>query len=152
MSEVTQEQRIERSIEVSAPIDRVWKLMTTGSELPRWWHSMDSAEVDLVPGGAMTFRWKKSEHGISAGQVIEVEEPHLFSWYWASNSEGRPPSEGDRTLVEFRLEELGEITRVTVSESGFESLSIPPEERMTSLEGNTQGWGEVLDHLRAEFA
>lgn len=150
MSEV-QEQVIEKSIEVKAPIDRVWELMTKASELPRWWFSMESAEVDLVPGGAMMFKWKKDEHGVSAARVVEVDEPHLFVWNWAANNEGRPPTPGDQTLVEFRLEELGEITRVTVRESGFEDLVAPPEERMITLEGNTRGWGEVLDHLREVF-
>ncbi len=151
MSEV-KEQMIEKTVEIAAPIDRVWKLMTDASELPRWWFSMESAEVDLVPGGAIRLNWIKDEHGESAGRVVKVEEPHYFSWYWASNNEGRPPSPGDQTLVEFRLEELGEITRVTVNESGFERLDAPPEERMTSLEGNTQGWTEVLQHLQDVFA
>ena len=146
------EQRIEKSIEVEAPIERVWALMTTASELPRWWHSMESAELALVPGGEMRFKWKKSEYGVSAGRVVEVDPPHLFTWHWASNAEGRPPTPGDQTLVEFRLEEMGEITRVTVRESGFETLTASPDERMTSLEGNTQGWTEVLDHLREAVA
>lgn len=146
MSEV-KEQRIEKAVEIAAPIGRVWKLMTDASELPRWWFSMESAEIDLKPGGAIRFKWVKDEHGQSAGRVVEVSEPHYFSWYWAANNEGRPPTPGDQTLVEFRLEELGEITRVTVNESGFESLDAPPDERMTSLEGNTQGWGEVLQYL-----
>ena len=152
MSEVEAEQKIEKSIEIKAPIEQVWKLMTVASELPRWWHSLESAEVDLVPGGEMRLNWKKDEHGVSAGRVVEVEEPKYFAWNWAANSEGRPPTPGDQTLVEFQLEELGEITRVTVHESGFETLTAPPEERMLSLEGNTVGWTEVLDHLGDEFA
>lgn len=151
MSEV-EEQVIEKSIEIAAPIDRVWKLMTDGSEMPRWWFTMESAEVDLTPGGAMMLNWTKDEHGVSAGRVIEVREPHFFAWNWATNIEGRPPTPGDQTLVEFRLEELGEITRVTVRESGFETLTTPPEERMISFEGNTRGWEQVLDHLREVFA
>ena len=151
MSETT-EQVIEKSIEIEAPIDRVWNLMTDGAELPRWWHSMESAEVDLVPGGEMLFRWKKDEHGISAARVVEVDEPHRFVWSWAANNAGRPPSPGDQTLVEFRLEELGEVTRVTVRESGFETLEGTPEQQMHTLEGNTQGWAQVLDHLRDAFA
>jgi uncharacterized protein YndB with AHSA1/START domain len=151
VSEV-KEQRIERTVEIAAPIDRVWKLMTDASELPRWWFSMESAEVDPVPGGAIRLNWNKDEHGESAGRVVEVREPHYFAWYWAANNEGRPPTPGDQTLVEFRLEELGEITRVTVNESGFETLDAPPDERMTSLEGNTKGWGEVLQHLQDLFA
>lgn len=126
MSDV-KEQTIEKTIEIAAPIDRVWKLMTEPSELPRWWFSMESAELDLVPGGAMRLKWSKDEHGVSAGEVIEVRQPHYFAWYWAANNEGRAPSPGDRTLVEFTLEELGEITRVTVNESGFETLDLPPK-------------------------
>jgi len=151
MSEAT-EQVIEKSIEVKAPIDEVWKLMTEPSQLPRWWFSMESAEIDLTVGGAILLRWKDESHGISAGRVLEVDEPKLFRWHWATNKEGRPPTPGDQTLVEFRLEELGEITRVTVRESGFETLTTPPDERMISLEGNTRGWTMVLDHLREIYA
>jgi len=151
MSEA-QEQRIEKTVEINAPIDRVWKLMTDPSELPRWWFSMESAELDLTPGGAMLLKWKKDEHGVSAGRVLEVREPAYFAWNWATRNDGTPPAPGEQTLVEFRLEEVGDVTRVTVNESGFEALTTPPEERMITLEGNTEGWTQVLDHLREVFA
>lgn len=141
-----QEQTIERSIEVNAPIDRVWNLLTDPAEMPRWWKTLVAAEIDLRPGGEMTLTW--GEHGVTSARVEAVEAPVRFGFTWASNAEGRPPSPGDQTLVEFRLEEFGEITKVTVYESGFETLEIPDGERMTSVEGNIKGWTEALNDLK----
>lgn len=151
MSGVEAEQRIEKSVEIKAPIDRVWNLLTDPSEMPRWWDSMIAAEGDPAPGGELTFTWFK-DIGRTSVRVEEVEEPRLFSYRWAANAEGNPPVPGDQTRVEYRLEELGEITRVTVIETGFEDLTLDPKDTMTSLEGNTQGWEEVLGHLQAAFA
>lgn len=145
MSEI-REQVIEKSVEVNAPIDRVWKLLTDPAELPRWWESMEMAEFDLEEGGQMTLTWK--EHGVTSARVVVVDKPIRFSYLWAANAEGRPPSKGDQTLVEFRLQELGDVTRVTVTESGFESLSIPEEERAILFADNNEGWGTVLGWVR----
>lgn len=143
----TDEMVIERSVEIEAPIGRVWELLTDGGELPRWWGSMAEAEVDLVPGGAIRMRWAKAEHGLTAGRVETAEKPFRFAFRWAVNNEGRPPAPGDQTLVEFRLESLGEATRVTVRESGFDQLDQPERERLAYLEGNRRGWAEVLGML-----
>ena len=99
------------------------------------------------PGRCRAPVWGLDSHEETLARIVEVNEPTFFSWHWAANSEGIEPSPGDQTLVEFRLEELGEVTRVTVNESGFETLTEPPENRMVTLEGNTSGWTRVLERL-----
>jgi hypothetical protein len=50
------------------------------------------------------------------------------------------------TLVEFRLDEVPDGTRVTVVETGFDSISLP--RRARAFEENQQGWTEQVANLQ----
>jgi uncharacterized protein YndB with AHSA1/START domain len=51
------------------------------------------------------------------------------------------------TLVEFRLADVADGTRLTVVESGFDR--VPLERRALAFRKNEQGWAEQLTHLAA---
>jgi uncharacterized protein YndB with AHSA1/START domain len=51
------------------------------------------------------------------------------------------------TLAEFRLEPTEIGTRLTVTESGFDSL--PAERRAENYRGNEQGWAEQMGNIKA---
>lgn len=56
--------------------------------------------------------------------------------------------ETNSTLVEFRVSAEGAMTRLTVCESGFASLTIPAgREDAASYESHSRGWTEVLRNL-----
>jgi hypothetical protein len=46
------------------------------------------------------------------------------------------------------LDSQGDGTRLRVGESGFSSLDLSDEARAGKVEGNTEGWGIELGHLR----
>lgn len=129
---------IERTIQVSSPIETVWQALTVAEKLSQWFG--DSAEVDLRPGGAVSFGW--AEYGdVVAGVIEDIEEPTTFSYRWeaGADDEGRIWT----TKVTFSLEESAGITTVTVRETGLSKL--PDQLYDRTLEENSSGW-------RAEFA
>jgi uncharacterized protein YndB with AHSA1/START domain len=134
--------RIERTVELAHPPEKVWAALTTAEGLGAWFG--DEAVIDLRPGGAASMRW--SGEGYTARMRVErVEEPVVFGFTW--HIFGLPGDDPRRTYVEFTLEPAGAGTRLTVAESGFAQL---PEDRYReAYDGNTDGWAKELGELAA---
>jgi uncharacterized protein YndB with AHSA1/START domain len=138
--------RIEREISISAPIERVWAVLTEPDHVGVWFGGGGPAEVDLRPGGVMVL--DHGEHGTYPTVIVTVDAPRSFSYRWASAYPGVVATEVNSTLVEFTLESIDDGTRLRVVESGFESLTIPAErEGSAGFESHSQGWTEVVAKL-----
>jgi len=137
---------IEREITISAPLERVWDLITQPEHVGAWFGDA-GAEIDLRPGGALTLRWE--EYGTVHGRIERLEPMTLFSYRWAPYKDpgGDEPVDGNSTLIEFMLSETGEGTRLRVVESGFSSLDATPERQQELRQGNVDGWAIELGHL-----
>lgn len=135
--------RIERSVLIEAPLDRVWDLVTE----PGWWvPNQNSAPIDRTPGG-ITVR-ESEQWGRFPVQVVGFDPKTYAAFRWASTSPGEDLTDANTTLVEFHLANEAEAIKVTVVETGFAALPIPDEARRKGFDGNTQGWGEQMDSLR----
>ena len=124
----------EGSVEVGAPIERVWRALTEAEELERWF-PLD-AEVEPPPeGGRIWMSWG-DEHG--AWLTIEAWEPprHLrTSWQW-----GDAPAQ----VTDYWLDSAGDGTRLRVVTSGF-----PADASWDDLvEGTRLGWRFELHQLK----
>lgn len=107
-------ERLQRTIELGAPPERVWEALTRGEDLAAWF----GAEVSFEPrpGGRAVFRFADGrERGAT---VEEAQPPRRLSFRWL-------PFERDRdglayaarsTRVEFLLDPVGDGTRLTVVE------------------------------------
>ena len=139
--------QIERETMISAPVERVWAVLTEGEHVGRWF-SDAGAEIDLRPGGEITMRW--AEYGVGRARIVDVDPPRRFSYRWAPIREhwGEQPDDRNSTLVEFTLAEEGDGTRLKVVESGFDVLEGTDEQRRRSLEDNTEGWEQQLGNVR----
>ena len=137
---------IEREITISAPVERVWELITQPEHVGTWFGDA-GAEIDLRPGGALTLRWE--EYGTVHGRVERIQPMTLFSYRWAPYPDpgGTEPVEGNSTLIEFMLSESGDGTRLRVVESGFSALDATPERQEALRKGNVEGWEIELGHL-----
>jgi len=138
---MTSRDRIERSVLIAAPVERVWAIVTRAEHLAAWFS--ETAEVDLRPGGALTLGWK--EHGTYACTVERVEPPTTFAW----RGPIAPDRPGDTTLVEFTLAPEGAGTRLTVVETGFAALGMSEAEQDHHREDNVDGWKIKTEELRA---
>lgn len=131
---------IERELVLPHSVERVWAALTEPDQIARWFG--DTAELDLVPGGAGLFTWGDTDR--SAVVVETVEPPRRFAFWWNSGS-GDRVEPGNRTLVDFTLEPDGDGTRLRLLESGFASLDDPARQHAA----NSDGWTVELAELEA---
>ena len=140
--------RIDRSIDIDAPPGRVWRALTHADELSAWFQVR--IEGEIAPGIEV---WMTSVHPEHAGQRFRVRftdmvEPHRFAWEWHPGAVDPDVdySREPRTTVTFTLEPSKGGTRLTVSETGFDAISLA--RRAKVYEDNSQGWPEVLVWLQ----
>jgi uncharacterized protein YndB with AHSA1/START domain len=137
--------RIEHEVDIQAPIERVWSLLTIPENVARW-YAFDGAELDLRPQGILIFRWK--EHGAFRGRIEHVVAPTYLAFRFVGHVPDVEPEVGNSTLVEFHLEERAAGTRVRVVESGFATLVPPDEGGMPKARISLEGWRAGLASLR----
>lgn len=140
--------RIDRCIDIDAPPERVWRALTDAAELSAWFQV--TIEGALREGAEV---WMTSVHPGHVGQRFQVRiaamaPPERLVWEWhpgeidPSIDYSREP----RTMVTFRLERAGRGTRLTVSETGFDAISLARRAKVHA--DNSQGWTEVLVWLQ----
>jgi uncharacterized protein YndB with AHSA1/START domain len=145
--------RIEKRIELKAPIARVWRALTDHHEFGQWFGvKLTSA---FVPGqssrGHITY--PGYEHVIMEVVVQKVEPERLFSFTWHPYAIDPKVdySKEVPTLVEFRLEKTADGgTLLFVTESGFENL--PAHRRPDVLRMNDSGWAEQMQNIERHVA
>lgn len=140
---------IEKSIELKAPIARVWRALTDSAEFGTWFRV--KLEGPFVPGQVSRGRITHPgyEHITWEATVKEMREPEYFSFTWHPYAVD-PNVDYSRetpTLVEFRLEATQGGTRLTVTESGFDA--IPRDRVADALRMNAQGWAIQMENVRA---
>lgn len=148
--------RIEKRIELQAPLSRVWRALTDYREFGEWFRV--KLDGPFVPGkvsrGQITY--PGYEHVKWEAVVQKMEPERLFSFTWphpkslekadATADYSHEPS----TLVEFRLEKTAKGTLLTVTESGFDQL--PADRRLEAVRRNEGGWAEQMKNIEAYLA
>jgi uncharacterized protein YndB with AHSA1/START domain len=145
--------RIEKRIELKAPVDRVWRALTDYKEFGEWFRV--KLEGPFVVGQIVRGRILHPgfEHIVWEAMIEKMEPGRLFSFAWPQirhhDKERYSPDYTDapRTLVEFRLEPTATGTLLTVTESGFEN--VPPEWRANALRGNDGGWTQQMKNIES---
>src|SRR5580704_8891809 len=98
---VTELSRIDRTIEIEAPPERVWRALTNPAELSAWFQV--TIEGDIAPGSEV---WMQHQHQRFRVRFIELTPPVRFVWQWHPG-EVDPNvdySREPRTTVQFTLE------------------------------------------------
>jgi uncharacterized protein YndB with AHSA1/START domain len=136
--------KIERKIFIRSPRSRVWRAITASEEFAKWFSA--GVKGPFEPGKCMEL---VSTHPASKAKgfyfIVERMEPeHTFSWRWHPGS-ARADEDG-ATLVEFHLEETPEGTIVTVTETGFDRISLA--RRAKAFEENGRGWEMQMNALK----
>src|ERR1017187_3376368 len=107
----------EKKFEVAAPPEAVWKAITEGDELTRWFCVEATCEPDV--GGEQHIDWGG---GAKATQKVVVWQPNAHLRVEAVKPERSKPSESDPVepyAIDWYLEHEGGITRVRMVASGF---------------------------------
>lgn len=133
---------ITRTIDISAPVEKVWRALTEPNLIAEWFG--DTAEFVAEEGGPGAFGWEG--HGTFRVIVEHVEELKTLVYRWARDRDVDPVA-GNSTLVRFDLEPISGGTRLTLVETGFEDLDDPQGHH----DGNSEGWtaelGDLVDYL-----
>jgi uncharacterized protein YndB with AHSA1/START domain len=140
--------RIDKSIEINAAPERVYRALSTAAELSAWFQV--AIEGELAAGKDV---WMTSVHPGHAGQrfnvrIVDMTPSRSVTWQWHP---GEVDSAIDydkepRTTVRFTLEPTTRGTKLTVSETGFDAIALA--RRAKVHQDNTQGWTEVLVWLQ----
>jgi uncharacterized protein YndB with AHSA1/START domain len=90
---------VTQSIDVDAPRERVWGLLTDPAELPRWWP--DAAELEPRLGGRVVLTFGP---GHVNGEVTHWEPPQALGFTWEATN-----MPGVRLHVLFTVDDLGDV-------------------------------------------
>jgi uncharacterized protein YndB with AHSA1/START domain len=136
--------RIDRTIEVNAPPDKVWRALTTAKDLSTWFKVTVEGDIALGAEVWMTSRYPGHEGTRFVVRITEMTPPRRFVWQWHPGAVD-PSVDYSRepwTTVTFTLEPAGKGTRLSVAETGFTEISLA--RRAKVFQDNTQGWTEVI--------
>ena len=129
--------RIEREIEIDAPAQRVWELVSE----PGWYINDERITPrDIDRDGDIAYVTDPI-HGRFAFRVVTLDEPHYAAFRWYIDTEAL---DGSSTLVEFWITPTDSGVTLRVVESGFASLAEPEADRRSRFDDHTDGWRREL--------
>jgi uncharacterized protein YndB with AHSA1/START domain len=144
--------RIEQSIELKAPVSRVWRALTDYREFGEWFRV--KLDGPFLEGHASTGHITHPSYAHVKWKVVvqKMEPERLFSFTWHPYSVDPKIdySKETPTLVEFRLEKTAGGTRLSVTESGFDK--IPSERRLEAFRRNSAGWAAQMKNIETHIA
>jgi uncharacterized protein YndB with AHSA1/START domain len=139
--------RIEKQIELEAPVSRVWQALTDYREFGTWFRV--NLEGPFVPGQATrgTMAYPGYEHLKWEATVQKMEPESLFSFTWHPYAidQDTDYSQETPTLVEFKLEKTPKGTLLRLTESGFDK--IPASRRAEAFRMNERGWTTQIENI-----
>jgi len=146
------EHRIEKRLELKAPVSRVWRALTGHHEFGEWFRV--KLDGPFVPGQVSRGHITSPgyEHLVWEAVVQKMETERLFSFTWHPYAVDPDVdySKEMPTLVEFRLEKTASGTLLLLTESGFDK--IPRHRLLEALRMNDGGWTEQMKNIESYVA
>jgi uncharacterized protein YndB with AHSA1/START domain len=138
---------IEKSIELKAPVSRVWRALIDHREFGTWFHvALEGPFVAGQPAqGRITVPGFDHVMRVTV-QRIEPESYFSFTWHPYALDKSVDYAQETPTLVEFRLVAKDGGTLLTVTESGFDKL--PAHRRDEAFRMNDGGWTQQMQNIR----
>jgi uncharacterized protein YndB with AHSA1/START domain len=139
--------RIEKSIELKAPVARVWRALTDHNQFGAWFRV--KLDDPFVPGqtahGRITYPGYEHLRFEVHVRTMEPERSFSFTWHPYAVDPDRDYSQETPTLVVFTLEPAPNGTLLRVVESGFDK--IPEGRRAEAFRMNEGGWTAQMDNI-----
>jgi uncharacterized protein YndB with AHSA1/START domain len=141
--------RIEKTIELKAPVERVWRALTDHEEFGVWFRVKMDGPFVVGQEAVGHITHPGYEHIVWSATVTRMEPPTLFAFTWrpyaidpAVDYSAETP-----TLVEFKLQPAGDGARLTITETGFDK--VPAHRRDEAFRMNDQGWAQQVLNIKA---
>jgi uncharacterized protein YndB with AHSA1/START domain len=141
---------ITASIEIDAPIETVWALV---SEPGRWINDGELEQHEITtapaPGGGVLAEVGGTSAGSWQVLVVELREHAYAAFRWAPHTAvgHEVTAEAGSTLVEFTLTPRHGKVVVEMTESGFTALPLSRDRIIANYNDNVEGWTEELQVL-----
>jgi len=139
--------RIEKTVELKAPVARVWRALADHREFGQWFRVR--LEGPFVPGqvarGHITHPGYEHLHWEAVVQRMEPERLFSFTWHPYAIDPNQDYSGEEPTPVEFTLEKTATGTRLRIVESGFDKL--PAKRRDEAFRMNDRGWSGQSENI-----
>ncbi|HEY1808991.1 MAG TPA: SRPBCC family protein [Acidobacteriaceae bacterium] len=147
MSPTAAPDRIENSLELHAPVSRVWRALTDHNEFGSWFRVKVEKPFSVGEEACGAILYPGYEHVTWRAMIqqIDPEQYFAFTWHPYAVDPKVDYSEETPTLVEFRLEPTATGTRLLLTESGFTDL--PDERRNEAFLRNNDGWSQQMKNL-----
>ena len=132
--------RIEKVVELSAPVSRVWNALTDHIRFGEWFRvRLDGPfSVGATTTGNITYPGHEDMKWVSVTEEITPERRFVFSWPPSAVDPDTTYSADAKVTVEFDLEPTERGTRLTITETGF--THFPVRKRLDILRSNIEGW------------
>jgi uncharacterized protein YndB with AHSA1/START domain len=144
--------RIEKRIELKAPVSRVWRALTDYREFGEWFRV--KLDGPFVPGqvsrGQIAYPGYEHLKWEAVVQKMEPERLFSFTWHPYAIDPKVDYSNESPTFVEFRLEKTPTGTLLLLTESGFDK--IPSDRRLEAFRRNDGGWAEQMKNIENHVA
>jgi len=144
--------RIEKQIELKAPVSRVWRALTDYKEFGAWFGVNFESPFAVGQPARGRITHPGYEHLMLEAVVQKIEPETLFSYTWHPYAIDTKVdySKETPTLVEFRLEKTATGTLLRVTESGFDK--IPSARRDEAFRKNEGGWAQQMKNIERHVA
>jgi len=141
--------RIEKTIDLKASVDRVWRALTDAQQFGEWFRV--KIEHPFVVGEPARGRILHPgyEHMTWEAVIVAMEPKRRFAFTW--HPYGVDPavdySKETPTLVEFVISPAEQGSRLVVTESGFDTVQA--QRRAEAFRMNEDGWSQQVRNIKA---
>ncbi len=139
--------RIEKHIELKAPVSRVWRALTDHNEFGAWFRARLDGPFEIGKATRGPSTYPGYEHVQFEIVVTRLEPERLFAFTWGpyaadpkDESFNDPP-----TTVEFTLEASAGGTLLRLVEQGYDKF--PSDRRSIVFRDNEGGWAIQMENI-----
>lgn len=140
MMDRTTVDQIRSSTHIDAPVEAVWKAITTPAQIKRWFFGVDT-ESDWKVGSQLVHTGEyQGKPYVDKGEILEIEPPkRLVHTHWSDVS-GKPDAPEHYQIVAWDLAERDGGTELTITEE-----NLPSEDAARTSEA---AWAAALKSLK----
>jgi uncharacterized protein YndB with AHSA1/START domain len=125
---------------IDAPIDRVWKAVTTPALIKQWFFGVDTTSDWKVGSPLVHTGEYQGKPYVDNGEILRIEPPKLLEHTHWSDVSGKPDRPEDYQTVTWELTEHDGATELRITEQ-----NLPSRE---AAETSEQAWNAALTKLK----
>lgn len=135
---------VERSIWITVSPERAWQAVTEPQHLNQWYATYYHWDIPALQVGTIVkFYNKDNAADVQSATIQVVDPPRQFTLRWEAHKD----YPATLLVTSFLLKTENDGTRVTIHESGYETL--PADERHQWLDATGNGYGMSVENLKA---